>query len=104
MSKLKTGISTEMIGSGGGQIKDNEYLNGIYGVFMFQIHVTLQAMNCDVTMWRLLVTNVAVEKIIIITYSYCMFIALFIQHAMRMRRIILSSVALSGCSIFFIIP
>jgi hypothetical protein len=35
MSKLKTGISTEMIGSGG-QIKDNEYLNGIYRVLGFR--------------------------------------------------------------------
>jgi hypothetical protein len=32
-------------------------------------------------------------KAIIITYSECVFVALVIQHVVRMRRIILSSVA-----------
>ena len=56
-------------------------------------------------MGRVRVTVAAVEKaiiiiiiiIIIITYSECMFLALGIQHAKRMHRIILSSVV---CTIF----
>jgi hypothetical protein len=36
-------------------------------------------------------------KVVSIAYSECMFIALGIRHAMRMRRVILSS----GCTIFF---
>jgi len=42
-------------------------------------------------------TIVAVEKQEVLTYSACAFVALGIQHAKLMRRIILSSVA---CSIF----
>jgi hypothetical protein len=47
---------------------------------------------CNVTVRRVRVTIVAVEKECI-TYSECLSAAVFIQHAMRMRRIILSSVA-----------
>jgi hypothetical protein len=39
------------------------------------------------------VTTVAGEKAISITYSECVSVALVIQHAKRMRRIILSSEA-----------
>jgi hypothetical protein len=39
-------------------------------------------------------------KAVSITYSECVSVALFIQHAKRMRRIILSC-DLSGCTIFF---
>jgi hypothetical protein len=35
-------------------------------------------------------------KAVTIKYSECMFVALVIQHAMRMRRVIQSSVACSG--------
>ena len=38
-------------------------------------------------------TLVAVEKIIIITYSECVSVALLIQHAMSVRTIVLLSVA-----------
>jgi len=34
-----------------------------------------------------------------ITYSDCMFVALGIQHAMRMRRIVICG--LPGCTVFF---
>jgi hypothetical protein len=37
-------------------------------------------------MGRAHATNVAVEKAIIITYSVCVFVALVIQHAMRLRH------------------
>jgi hypothetical protein len=47
----------------------------------------------NVTLRRVRVTIVAVEKAISITYSECMSIALVIQHAKRTRRIILLSVA-----------
>ena len=40
------------------------------------------------------------RKAISITYSQCVSVALVIQHAKRMRRIILSC-GLSGCTIFF---
>jgi hypothetical protein len=39
------------------------------------------------------VTIVAVDKQLRITYSECVSVALFIQHAKRMRRIMFSSVA-----------
>jgi hypothetical protein len=41
------------------------------------------------------------EKVIDITYSECVSVALVIQHATRMRRIILSSVAFPAPSYFF---
>jgi hypothetical protein len=44
-------------------------------------------------MRRVLATPVAGEKAIIITYSECVSVALGIQHALRMLRTILSSVA-----------
>jgi len=46
-----------------------------------------------VTLRRVRVTIVAVEKQYGITYSECISVALVIQHAKRMRHIILSSVA-----------
>ena len=39
-------------------------------------------------------------KSIIITHYECVSVVLVIQHAKRMRRIILSSVACLGCTIF----
>jgi hypothetical protein len=46
----------------------------------------------NVILRRVRLTIVAVEKAISITYSECVSVALGIQHAKRMRRIILSSV------------
>jgi hypothetical protein len=48
---------------------------------------------CNVKMTRVRVATVALEHILSITYSECVLLALAIQHAKRMRRIILSSVA-----------
>jgi len=42
--------------------------------------VTSQDRRCDITLRRVRVTIVAVEKAISITYSECMFVALGIQH------------------------
>ena len=49
-------------------------------------------MQCayNITLRGVRVTIVAVEKAINVTYSECLFVALGIQHAMSMRRILLS--------------
>jgi hypothetical protein len=47
----------------------------------------------DVILRSIHIIIVALEKAISITYSECVSVALVIQHAKRMRRIILSSVA-----------
>jgi len=47
----------------------------------------------NVTLRRVRPTVVAMEKQLSNTYCECAFVALGIQHAMRMRRIILSTVA-----------
>ena len=47
----------------------------------------------NLTLSRFRVMIVAVQKAISITYCECVSVALVIQHAKRMRRIILSSVA-----------
>jgi len=52
-------------------------------------HVTRQAMYCryNVTMWRVLATIVAVGKQQVLHILRVCFLALVIQHAMRMRHI-----------------
>ena len=45
--------------------------------------------------------NCCSGKAISMTYSECVSVALVIQHAKRMRCIILSSVACPACTIFF---
>jgi len=49
-------------------------------------------MYYDVTMRHIHVTIVAMEKQLSVTYCVCVCVPLVIQHAMRMRRVILSSV------------
>ena len=55
----------------------------------------------NVTLSVVRVTSVAVEKAINITYSECVSIALVIQHAMRLGRIVICS--LPGSKLFFYI-
>ena len=56
----------------------------------------------NVTLRCVRVAIVAVTKQCV-AYSECVFVALFIQHTKRMRRVILSSVAYLSVSFFTII-
>ena len=49
------------------------------------------------------VTFSCTKKAINITYAECVFVALVIQHAKRMRRVLLSSVACLAPQLFFIL-
>ena len=60
---------------------------------------TRKAMKYNVTLRRVRVTIVAVEKAIRITYSERVFVALGIQHAMRMHHNVVC--CLSGSPVFF---
>jgi hypothetical protein len=53
----------------------------------------------NVTLRRVLVTVVTVEKKYVV-HTLCVYVALVIQHAKRVRRIILSSVACPALSYF----
>ena len=54
-----------------------------------------------VKLWRVRATILCRGKAMSITYSECVSVASVIQHAMRMRRIILPSVACLPLPIFF---
>jgi hypothetical protein len=61
--------------------------------FVFKVLNKTRNVCINLTFRRVRVTIVAVEKQVSITYSECVSVALVIQHAKRMRRVILSSVA-----------
>jgi len=58
-------------------------------------------MYCNVILRHVRVTIVSVEKGVSITYSECVFVALVIQYATRMRHIILPSVLCQVVPCFF---
>jgi hypothetical protein len=58
----------------------------------------------NVTLRGLSINHGSSEKAISITYSECVFVALVIQHAQRMRRIILSSVDCPAVPNFYTLP
>jgi hypothetical protein len=70
--------------------------------FRIGIQIKKKAWNIriNVTSRRVRVTIVAVEKTVRITYPHCMSVDLFIQHAKRRDRIILSSVACLALAYF----
>jgi len=53
----------------------------------------------NVTLMRVLTKIVAVEKAISITYSECVYLALVIQRALRMRHLV--TCGSSGCTVVF---
>jgi hypothetical protein len=68
---------------------------------VMNLQITQQDRQCSiyVTLRRVLVNIVAVQKQLVFTYSAGVSVALVFQHAMRMRHVVICG--LSGSTIFF---
>jgi hypothetical protein len=66
----------------------------IQGVLKFKCKIQLPKGKTEACSCYLFCSEIVIN----ITYYECVFVALVIQHAMRMRRIVISD--LSGCTIF----
>jgi hypothetical protein len=69
-------------------------------IYYYYYYYSALKKTLNVTLRRVRLTTVAVEKQHVITYSVCVFVVLGIQHALPMSRIIFSFVDCPALTVF----